>query len=98
MIFVTDRARDTLRTLKEAGPEDRALRLEVSGSGAVGIVCGSERRGDYAVEHDGVTVLLVASALAARLAGARLDCEELASGRRLVLSAPRGRFMPRIGH
>lgn len=89
MILVTDRARDRLRTLRESTPADRALRLETTTSGVLGIALGGARRGDYAIEHDGVTILLVAPELAARLAGARLDCKETTSGRRLVISAPR---------
>jgi Fe-S cluster assembly iron-binding protein IscA len=90
MIRVTDRARDSLKDLLfSKHVHGRALRLEASGSGALGIVPGTRRHGDYTIEHDGLTVLLIAPALAARLDGTCLDCEETAFGRHLVLTAPR---------
>lgn len=97
MIIVTERAKDALKgSLPPGASRGLTLRLEVSGSG-VGLVTGTVRRGDYAVEHDGTTVLLIAPALAARLRGAQLDCEETANGRQLVLTPPRGAAVRTVG-
>jgi hypothetical protein len=91
MIIVTERAKQALRGSAPLGARrDLTLRLEASGSGALGLVIGTARRGDHTIEHDGTTVLLIAPALAARLQGARLDCQATPNGRQLVLTPPRG--------
>jgi Fe-S cluster assembly iron-binding protein IscA len=90
MIIVTERAKHALRgSVPPGAGRGLTLRLEASASGVLGLVTGSAGRGDYAIEHDGTTILLIAPALAARLNGAQLDCKETPSGRELVLTPPR---------
>jgi hypothetical protein len=98
MIIVTERAKLALRGSAPPGTgRDLALRLEASGSGVLGLVTGTARPGDYAIEHDGTTVLLIAPALAARLKGAQLDCQETPHGRQLVLTPPPGAAARTVG-
>ena len=98
MIIVTKRAKDALKgSLPLGASRGLTLRLEASGFGVLGLVTGTARRGDYAVEHDGTTVLLIAPTLAARLRGAQLDCEQTSNGRQLVLTPPRGAAVRTVG-
>jgi hypothetical protein len=98
MIIVTERAKNMLRgSVPPGAGRDLTLRLEASGSGVLGLVTGAARRGDCAIKHDGRTVLLIGPALAARLQGAQLDCEETPNGRQLVLTPPRGSAARTVG-
>ncbi|MFC1977875.1 hypothetical protein ACFLWS_06410 [Chloroflexota bacterium] len=88
MINVTERARQELKRIlseKVDWPGAR-LRLMARDEGKLGVGIDIEAPGDWAVEYQGMKVLIVEAGLATSLKGITLDVDDTPDGVELVLS------------
>ena len=91
MVTVTDSAKAELKRILETRSldPDKFLRLATppiwEGEGDFGVVIDTERFGDHAVEHDGLTVLLIDPGMGEQLPNAVFDFKELPQGPRFTL-------------
>ena len=91
MVTITENAKEELKRVLETKSLEagKCLRLAVppvwTGEGDFGIVIDAEGEGDQAVDHQGLTVLLMDSALAEQLPSAVLDFKESPQGPQFTL-------------
>lgn len=100
MMNVTPHARDylvALRTEANLSHPDMALRLVPGPPGRLGLLPGVRNPGDRVVTHGGLTILLLAPAVASALDRATLDARDGRAGRGLVVRPPRPRPAPSSG-
>ncbi len=91
MVTVTDRAKEELRRILDTSSLDsgKLLRLATppvwTGEGDFGVVIDEEGDQDYAVDFQGLKVLLVDADLAQRLSTSVLDFKDSPDGPRFTL-------------
>jgi Fe-S cluster assembly iron-binding protein IscA len=96
MIEVTERAKQELekmRTANNVKPE-QFLRLVALDKDSLGVGIDIEQPGDYQVEHEGSTVLLVEEKLATILEGITLDVEITEEGPNLFIKSTEDKDKP----
>ncbi|MFC1977522.1 hypothetical protein ACFLWS_04580 [Chloroflexota bacterium] len=87
MVKVTERAKQELKRLlaeKVDWPGAR-LRLMAREQGKLGVGIDIEAPGDWAVEYEGMKVLIVEAGLATSLKGITLDVDDTPEGAELVI-------------
>ena len=87
MLTVTEGAKELLKDLLAPHRDDPdfGVRLILKPQRQFGLVTGRKSPGDYVVEHEGLTVLLVGHEVADRLAELTLDTRDTPEGSRLRL-------------
>ncbi|PWU25579.1 MAG: hypothetical protein C5B48_00575 [Candidatus Rokuibacteriota bacterium] len=78
MMYVTERARESLRELLLEGTDDPSvsLRLGTAPSGQLGVFPDRERADDQVVEHEGARVLLVGKEVAPLVQNTTIDYDD----------------------
>jgi Fe-S cluster assembly iron-binding protein IscA len=77
MVYVTERARESLRELlAESDDPSASLRLGTVTSGQLGVFRDRERADDQIVEHEGVAVLLIGKEIAPIVQNTTIDYDD----------------------
>lgn len=110
MVTVTERAKQELREIRLSRVKNPGISLRLVRSAPVhfGLVPDVEKKGDYVVKYEAVSVLLIGEELSALLEGVTIDCREMPDGAQLVLSrgarprqrnttGPKGRVTRSVG-
>jgi Fe-S cluster assembly iron-binding protein IscA len=77
MVYVTERARESLRELLEGSDDPSvSLRLGTAPSGQLGVFPDRERVDDQIVEHEGAAVLLIGKEIAPVVQDTTIDYDD----------------------
>ena len=87
MLTVTESAKELLKDMLAPHRDDPdfGVRLILKPQRQFGLVTGRKSPGDYVVEHEGLTVLIVGQELSDDVDGLTLDTEQTPDGARLVI-------------
>jgi hypothetical protein len=86
MIKVTSRALDVLDSIwKEAGDEDKALRIVVNTRAEFGVILDQPKAGDQVIREIGAERLVISRRIADALGPVVVDCDETPNGPKLAI-------------